>query len=326
MNFFTLKKKILFFQQLASLLKSGLGLLPTLEHLQRQSLGSTLPVIINELKAAAQQGRQLFLVFQKYESYFGKFPAALIRSGEVSGHLPENVKVIADYLEDTHKSISRLLVGLAYPVILLHLFILIMPAATFFTSGPMAYIFQVFTKFLFLYGIGAMIYFIYYIGKTKFKPLYDQIKLWPPVSGKLLKNLSLYKFSRGFAALYQSGLNTIESWQIAADLTDNEFLKTRLRQARGVLEQGRPITQAFQTAGIFSEELIALVSTGETSGNIDGMLMKATEYLEEVNQRTVQVLMRVLPVIAYLIIAGIIAFNIIAGYMHYWSEIDKVLN
>ncbi len=322
----TSKKKILFFQQFATLSKSGIGLLPTLEHLQRQSLGSTLPNIINEFKDAAQQGHQLSRVFQRYESYFGKFPVALIKSGEVSGHLPENAQVIADYLEDTYKIISRLLVGLAYPVLLLHFFILIIPAATFFTSGPIAYFTQVFTKFLLLYGTGAMIYFIYYIGKTKFKPLYDQIKLWPPVIGKLFKNLSLYKFIRGFAALYQSGLNTIESWEIAADLTDNEFLQTRLLQAKRVLEQGQPVTQAFQTAGIFSEELIAMVNTGETSGNVDGMLTKAAEYLEEVNQRTLQILKQVLPVIAYLIIAGIIAFNIITRYLHYWSEIDKVLN
>lgn len=326
MHIFTLKKKILFFQQFASLSKSGLGLLPTLEHLQRQSLGPTLPVIINEFKVAAQQGRQLSLVFQKYESYFGKFPVALVKSGEVSGHLPENAQVIADYLEDMHKSISRLIVGLAYPLVLLHLFIIITPAAVFFTSGPMAYFTQVFTKFLFLYGSGTIIYFIYYIGKTKFKPLYDRIKLWPPVIGKLFNNLSLYKFSRGFAALYQSGLNTIESWQIAADLTDNEFLQTRLLSARGVLEQGRSVTQAFQAAGIFSEELIAMVSAGEASGNIDGMLRKAAEYLAEANQRTLQILMRLLPVLAYLIVAGIIAYNIITGYLHYWSELDKVLN
>ncbi len=326
MYIFALKKKILFFQQFASLLKSGLGLLPALEHLQRQSLGPTLPVIINEFKIAAQQGQQLSLVFKRYESYFGKFPVALIRSGEVSGHLPENAQVIADYLEDIHKSLSRLLVGLAYPVILLHLFILIIPAATFFTSGPVAYLTKIFTSFLFLYGSGATIYFLNYIGKNKFRLLYDQVKLWPPVSGKLLKNLSLYKFIRGFAALYQSGLNTIESWQIATELTDNEFLQARLRPAQRVLEQGCPVTQAFQAAGIFSEELIAMVSTGEASGNIDGMLMKAAEYLGEKNQRTLQVLMRVLPVLAYLIIAGIIALNIIAGYMRYWSELDKILN
>lgn len=326
MYIFALKKKILFFQQFAALLKSGLGLLPTLEHLQRQSLGATLPVIINEFKTAAQQGQQLSVIFKKYELYFGKFPVALIRSGEASGHLPENAQVIADYLEDLHKSISRLLVGLAYPVILLHLFIFIIPAATFVTSGPLAYFTQVFTKFLFLYGSGAILYFIYYIGKTQFKPLYDQVKLWPPVSGKLLKNLSLYKFIRGFAALYQSGLNTIESWQIASELTDNDFLQTRLLQAKRVLEQGRPVTQAFQAAGIFSEELIAMVSTGEAGGNIDGMLIKAAEYLGEVNQRTLQILMRLLPVLAYLVIAGIIAYNIITGYLHYWSEIDKVLN
>ena len=171
MYIFTLKKKILFFQQFASLLKSGLGLLPTLEHLQRQSLGPTLPVIINEFRAAAQQGQQLSVVFKKYELYFGKFPVALIRSGEVSGHLPENAQVIADYLEDLHKSISRLLVGLASPLILLHLFILIMPAATFFTSGPIAYFTQVFTKFLLLYGIGAMIYLWFDLyGSHKYRP------------------------------------------------------------------------------------------------------------------------------------------------------------
>jgi type IV pilus assembly protein PilC len=326
MSFLALKKKIVFFQQFASLTKSGIGLLPTLEHLQRQSSGPLLPIIVQELKTAAQQNQQLSVVFKKYESYFGKFPVALIRSGEVSGHLPENAQVIAAHMEDTYKNINRLLVGIAYPVILLHLFILIMPAAVFFTSGPMAYCLQVCTKFLLLYGSAAVIYFAYSSVKSLVRPAYDQAKLYLPIIGKLFRNMSIYKFLRGFAALYQSGMNSIESWQVAAELTDNVFLTSRLMGVKRLIDQGRPLTQAFQESGIFPAEVVDMVNTGETSGNIDGMLVKAAEYLDESTQRTMQVLLRLIPVLVYLAIAGMIGYSIISGYMHYWAEIDKVLN
>jgi len=325
MSFFTLKNKISFFQQFASLTKSGIGILPTLEHLQQYAKGPLLPIITQELKTAAQQGQQLSVVFKKHELYFGKFPVALIRSGEVSGSLPENAQVIAAHLEDTYKNINRLLVGLAYPVLLLHLFILIMPAAVFFTNGPVAYFSQVFTKFLLLYGIAAVVYFALLIIKTTFRPVYDRIKLYIPVIGKLFRNMSIYKFLRGFASLYQSGMNSIESWQVAAELTDNAYLTAQLMGAKRIIDQGRPLTQAFQEAGIFPAEVVAMVNTGETSGNIDTMLLKASEYLDESTQRTMQIILRLLPVLVYLIIAGIIGYSIITGYMHYFSEIDKVL-
>lgn len=325
MSFFTLKKKIVFFQQFASLTKSGIGILPTLEHLQRYAKGPRLPVIVQELQTAAQQSRQLSVVFKKYESYFGKFPVALIRSGEVSGHLPENAQVIAGYLEDTYKNINRLLVGIAYPVILLHLFILITPAAVFFTHGPMAYFTQVFTKFLILYGIAAIMYCAYYSAKAYARPVYDQGKLYIPVIGKLFRNLSIYKFLRGFAALYQSGMNSMESWQVAADLTDNTYLTARLLRAKRLIDLGRPLTQAFEESGIFPAEVVDMVSTGETSGNIDGMLNKAAEYLDDSTQRTMQVILRLVPVLVYLIIAAIIGYSIISGYLQYWAQIDNIL-
>ena len=325
MSFFTLKKKIVFFQQFASLTKSGIGILPTLEHLQRYAKGPHLPVIVQELKTAAQQSQQLSVVFKKHELYFGKFPVALIKSGEVSGHLPENAQVIAGYLEDTYKNINRLLVGIAYPVILLHLFILIMPAAVFFTRGPMAYFTQVLTKFLLLYGIAAIIYFAYYSAQAYARPVYDQGKLYIPVIGKLFRNLSIYKFLRGFAALYQSGMNSMESWQVAADLTDNTYLTARLLGAKRLIDLGRPLTQAFEESGIFPAEVVDMVSTGETSGNIDGMLNKAAEYLDDSTQRTIQVILRLVPVLVYLIIAAIIGYSIISGYLQYWAQIDNIL-
>ncbi len=325
MSFFTLKKKIVFFQQFASLTKSGIGILPTLEHLQQYARGPLLPIITQELKTAAQQGQQLSIVFKKYESYFGKFPVALIRSGEVSGHLPENAQIIAAHLEDTYKNINRLLVGIAYPVILLHLFILIMPAAVFFTNGPLAYLFKVITRFMLLYGFAGVLYFAYYLSRTTARPAYDRIKLFVPVIGKLFLNMSIYKFLRGFAALYQSGMNSIESWQIAADLTDNTYLTERIMAAKHIIDQGRPLTHAFQGAGIFPAEVVDMVNTGETSGNIDGMLGKAAEYLDESTQRIMQVLLRLVPIVVYLIIAGIIGYSIISGYLRYWAEIDKIL-
>ena len=325
MSFFTLKKKIVFFQQFASLTKSGIGILPTLDHLQRHARGPLLPLIVKELQAAAQQNQQLSVVFKKHELYFGKFPVALIRSGEVSGHLPENAQVIADYLADTYKNINRLLVGIAYPVILLHLFILIMPAAVFFTCGPIAYFSQVFIKFLLLYGMAAVLYFAHFFTKTSFRPVYDRAKLYLPVIGKLFRNMSIYKFLRGFAALYQSGMNSIESWQVASELTDNAYLTARLLGAKRVIDQGRPLTQAFQEADIFPAEVVDMVNTGETSGNIDGMLIKAAEYLDESTQRTMQIILRLVPVLVYLVIAGIIGYSIISGYLRYWAEIDKIL-
>lgn len=325
MSFFALKNKIVFFQQFASLTKSGIGIMPALELLQRQTRGSLLPLIVKELQSAAQQNQQLSVVFKKYELYFGKFPVALIRSGEISGHLPENAQVIATHLEDTYKNINRLLIGLAYPVILLHLFILIMPAAVYFTCGPAAYLIQVLIKLLLLYGIAAVVFFTHLILKTTIRPAYDRAKLYVPVIGKLFRNMSIYKFLRGFAAMYQSGLNSAESWQVAAELTANAYLAERLSGAKRVIDQGRPLAQAFQEAGIFPDEVVVMVHTGETSGNIDTMLVKAAEYLDETNQRTMQVILRVLPVLVYLIIAGIIGYSIISGYLRYWSELDKIL-
>ena len=325
MTIFGLKKKIHFFQQFASLTKSGIGLLPTLTLLAERSSGRRLKAIVEELKSCAQSGLPLTIVFEKHTAYFDKFPVALMKSGELIGHLPENAQTIADYLEDIRKNINQLIVGLAYPVFLLHLFILISPVGLMFTVGISAYLISVAIYLAIVYAQVALLFFIRYLLKTIVKNAYDRTKIYIPVFGKLLRNLSIYKFVRGFNALYQAGLNGVQSWTIAAALTDNVFLEKLILRGTKALEEGKTVAVAFEQARIFPEEIIAMVNIGETSGNMDGMLTKAGDYLKEANDRTLQVLLRILPVLAYLLIAGIIAYNIIHGYMKYLDNVTGML-
>jgi type IV pilus assembly protein PilC len=325
MTIFGLKKKIYFFQQFSSLTKSGIGLLPTLTLLAERSSGRRLKAIVRELKASAQSGLPLATVFEKHADYFGKFPVALMKSGELIGHLPENSQAIADYLEDIYKNINQLIVGLAYPVFLLHLFILISPAGLIFTAGTNAYLHSVAVNLGIVYGLFILLLFIRYLVRKAFKHIYDCVKVYVPVFGKLFRNLSIYKFVRGFNALYQAGLNGVQSWTIAAALTDNAYLEKRILRGTKALNEGKTVASAFQSARIFPAEIIDMVNVGEVSGNMDAMLTKATGYLQEASNRTLQVILRIFPVLAYLLIAGIIAYNIIHGYMKYLDNVTAVL-
>ena len=319
----------MFFQQFATLAQSGLSILATLEHLQNRTHNSYLNNVIQQLRAAAQNGQSLYSVMQEHETYFGKFATVLFKSGELDGHLPENAQAIADYLEENYKNLNRILVGLAYPVALLHMAIFLIPLGIVFSSGTgggaPAYIKLVLTCLVGLYGTLAIIYFLYKLIKSKAKYLIDSVKIVIPVTGKLSRNISIYRFITGFSALYKAGVNAADCWQVSAELTDNTVFEDKAMAAWPLIRTGKPLSEAFTKADIFPAEVVDMLRTGEAGGNIDGMLEKAGQYITESNKRTIGILIRILPLAVYFLVAAVIVFFIVSFYLRYFAAMDAIL-
>ncbi len=109
------------------------------------------------------------------------------------------------------------------------------------------------------------------------------LQLRLPLVGGILRKLALARFAALFATLYGAGINVIDALHTSTGATANLALRAGLYEATSAIEQGRPISAAFEATQVFPPLVIRMLRLGEHTGALDDALAKvATLYRRDV--------------------------------------------
>lgn len=100
------------------------------------------------------------------------------------------------------------------------------------------------------------------------------LRLRLPLVGEILRKLALARFAALFGTLYAAGINIIDALRTSEDAVGNLALREGLRAARQSIEQGRPMSAAFEEAEVFPPLVTRMVRLGEHTGALDQALNK----------------------------------------------------
>ena len=139
-----------------------------------------------------------------------------------------------------------------------------------------------------------------------------KIKLKIPVFGKLITKTESARFTRTLATLLAAGMPLIEAIEVTARTLDNILFKDALREAAKQVQRGLPLSAPLKTSGLFPSMVIHMISIGEESGDMEGMLMNVAEYYdEEVQLATEQATALMEPLI--IVVMAVVVVSIIAA-------------
>lgn len=93
-----------------------------------------------------------------------------------------------------------------------------------------------------------------------------------PLIGDIRRKLALARFAGLFATLYAAGIAVIDALQATEDATGNLALREGLRSARRQIEQGRLMSAAFESVGLFPPLVCRMLRVGEHTGALDRAL------------------------------------------------------
>ena len=82
------------------------------------------------------------------------------------------------------------------------------------------------------------------------------------------------------------------------------------------------VTGVLRESRVFPEAMVEMAHTGESSGNLDNMLLRIASSLEEEATHAINIMMVVVPVIIYLAVAFYIASIIIGFYTGYFRQLS----
>lgn len=301
-----------FYRQLATMEDSGLTPAAAISTVQEQFSNAEFQGILGTILTGVEEGRSISEGMEKFPHVFTPFQSSLVRAGETGGTLSESYRRLADHLERAAQIRERLLLSLIYPVLILHVGVIILSFVTFLRSGlGPALLFGLLTLGpIYLVTLGITLVH----RRLRMNEGWDLLIFRIPWVGPVRKKLCLVNFTRTLGALLEGGVNVTLALEQAGDACGSASIRREALRASELLEGGRGLAEAFVASLIFPPIILQMIDVGEKSGRIPETLSKTSEVLEDEATHAIAVLTKVLPLAIFLLIAGFLAFWIISFY------------
>ncbi len=325
--------KIVFSRNLAAMLAAGLPLSRAIGILARQTRSKLLRQTIEGVEHELREGFPLNAAFARYPKVFSPLLVAMARAGEASGTLADALMTAAVQMEKSYTLRKKIRGAMIYPAIVLTvmamvgviMLIYVVPqlAATFASLGttlplPTRIVLGVSTfvlsySVLLITGIIVLVAAIVLLLRTnKGKRIYDRALLRIPIVGGITVKSNCARTARTLAALLKAGVSPLVALEITEEAVANTRFRDVIASARGVLEKGRPLSQAFLDAGeVYPPMFSEMAAVGEETGDIAGMLARVAEFYEtDVEEETKDMSTIIEPILMVVIGAGVGFFAI----------------
>ncbi len=342
----SLNEKILFVRNLSMLLKSGISIVEALEILKNNTKSKTLIYILNETISDVQRGQFLSNSLNKFKNVFGEFFVNIIRVGELTGKLPENLDKLADELAQIGALKRKIITTMIYPTFIITTMVVLVIFVLYFVFPKILPIFEnlgvelplttkIFIKvsyFLINNTTELIIFLIIFIlsffialrfPKSKF--YIDLFLLNLPLLSDVIKKYILAEFSRILSLLLGSGLKIVESIEIAGNaLTNNVYKKILIDVSSNVLS-GYPLNESLEKfPKLFPYNFVKMIEIGERTGNLEKNLRYLSQNFEEDVDTFLERFINILEPLILVIIAATIGFMAISIILPIYELSEKI--
>ena len=334
---FSIKKQTFFAKRLSFLIKAGVPMLESIHVIQKQTKSKNEIKIFSKVISDISNGQSLASSLGKFKGVFGNFAINIIKAGESSGTLTQNLNYLADELKKKEMLRKKILSALLYPVIV--------TLATFGITGVL--IVYIFPKILPIFkslnaDLPLSTKIIIFISETirhhgflifgililliiatvlmrkyvpKVRLFFDGFILRIPLFGEIAKNYNLTNTMRTLGLLLKSGLSLNEALAITADTTENMQYKRAFANISDGVMKGKNVSELLSNhPAIFPDMLGHMVSIGEKSGNLSSTLLYLSEFYEnEFDDLTKNLSSSIEPVLMIVmgVLVGFVAVSVI---------------
>lgn len=332
-----IKEQTFFAKRLSFLTRAGVPMLESLHILRTQSRTRSHRRILDQIIEDTSQGQALSKSFGKFPHVFGDFAINIIKVGESSGVLSENLDYLADELKKKQILRRKVIGALVYPALIttatvgitiflmVYLFPKIMPIfSSLHMTLPMS------TKIViaisnFLQKSGFALFAGIFLFVTAFSILIKKNKasrmyfhgflLQIPLVGKMVQYYNLANATRTLGIMLKGGVTLSEALPLTADTSQNLVYKRHFRALAHTINRGeRMSTYLAAHRNVFPDILAQLVAVGEKTGNLSNTLLYLSDlYENEVDDfaKDISTLIEPLLMIFMGLLVGFIAVSII---------------
>ncbi len=330
-NKIPLSTLVFFTRQLATMFASGLTIERSVYFLAQEEKNKKFKKILKNIESNIKRGLLLSDSLERHPGVFFNLYIALVRAGEVSGKLAETLEELSAYMESVEDTQRKVKSAMYYPVFIIgFLFFMMFVTFTFIIPQFKSVYDQLGSELPYytvllvnisewfqsnFFSISLLIFLglfvLWLLSLTDSGRLTrDRVFLKTPIFGSLIEQGILSKFAKTFGILVGSGVSIMDSMGLLQKVVDNRVYELAIKKASKNIESGVNISTALKETGEFPPIMIQLLATGEETGEIDGLALKASDfYTKQVNaivDRLTSIIEPLLIVLVGAVIGGIV--------------------
>lgn len=338
---------MVFCRQLSTMLNAGLpldrGLGILVEQTTNKILKSATANVLNQIK----QGVPFSKGMRSFPNVFPELLVNMVESGELTGKLDEVLGRMAIHYQKENRINSKVKGALIYPavlacitivaVIIMLVFVMPMFTSVFEQGGtelPLpTRILLGFSDSLIAYWwayisvIAILIISIHMYGKTDDgKRVFAAMNFRIPIAKGSIKMIVTARFTRTLSTLLASGVPIVRSLESAAETTSNILIVDDMKVVIEGIKKGISLASLLRKISAFPPMMVSMISVGEETGDLDGMLEKTADFYDEELEAAMSRLVSLLEPVMILIMGGTIGFIVIAMLLPMFDLVGAVQN
>lgn len=267
-----------------------------------------LQSILVDITNQIQKGSSISEAFRKYESVFGAFFANVLDVGEESGTLDRSFQYLADYIEKSYKTITKIKRALTYPIFIILTFFAVMWLMFAVVIPQMSQILKSFgqdlpvitqtvistSDFIVQYGYVILVVLIMFgvfvyqqLQTERGREYIDSVKLRLPIFGNLFQKLYIAQFTGNLAVMVQTNVALPRALNSVKKVIGNVRFQKELQAIEGEVLEGKTFSQALSAHPIVGANIYQLVRVGEEAGELGKVLNTLAEFYQEEVSNTI---------------------------------------
>ena len=338
---------LVFFRQMAVMLKSGVPLAQALELLAENMTNKEFGANILDISKRLGGGEELSTSLNNYPRIFSPIMIGLIEAGEAGGILSPVLERLASLIEARSKIKSQITGALIYPIAILVLAITISLALLIFIvptfdemfksmgaelpalTSFMLFLSRIVTSLGFLIISPISLFIVIYLFNIIYstqsgRKSIDGFVLKIPLFGDLILKSELASMSDTLSTLINSGISIVEALEKCINASNNEIIKIALRNSISLVTQGQELSASLETAKVIPRLLISMIKIGEETGDLSFMLENLSNFYKREVEEAVTVLTKAMEPAVIFVVAAIVGTIVISLYLPMFSLITEM--
>ncbi|MBN1258711.1 type II secretion system F family protein [Candidatus Peregrinibacteria bacterium] len=300
------KERLFFFDQLATLIGSGVSLIDALSLVAATTKHKGLKKLYAEMTHRINTGLSLADTMAVFPHIFPQMQSALVAAGEKSGNLKTVLAELTEEMEADQDFYRKITGAMFYPVILIGMALVMVIGMLVFVIPKVAAIYSQAHKELPRFtqmvidlsqyitahwqalligtGGGLLVLWLLFTRVKQGRMIWENIIAIMPVVNKLSREKNLMLIASNMAMLMKSGVLISEAFEITEKAVGNLHYQKSLAEIRHGVIMGREVSeimgledikaQKFKENKLFPLQVAQLLHIGETTGSIGDMFAK----------------------------------------------------
>ena len=315
--------------QLTVMLQTGMRLIDGLDILARQATRPRLRTLLEEIRAAVEQGRPFSDALAMYPRAFPGSVTALVRASEMSGTFTAVLRQCSSYLLSEVQCLRKVRGALMYPAFMLiaclsvTAFLLmvilpkfesifasrgaLLPAPTRLLMSASELVTTTWYAWVPL-SVGALVGLTLWLRTSTGKRQLDTLALATPLFSGIFNRLYQGRAFRTLGALLQSGVLLTEALRIIQQVVPNVHYQDLWRRVASEIERGERMAGPLLESPLIPEHIAQMIDNGDRAGKLAAIFSQLAELVEDEYNRAVAVLMQFIEPCMILVMGALVGF------------------